>query len=252
MTMYGGFRGAKIVKADIESSAPLAANPRYMNSRPGAVPTERLGDTRELAEAADRALQVMDRKEGELRQAGVIVSDGRIIMEAEAAEMGRAVKEGRATIGPTDDRSFERVQGDPDLCAAIGYRGDPRAAPRGAAQGDPRAASGAHARQMYEEARFATRPNHYQLAETHGRNAMPHYGAPQQQQYAHPQAAQESVCYGDGSDARIGDIIQNKRTQMLSEVLSVAPGGIKVDLGEVGRVVVPFEELSEYSLMGRG
>lgn len=251
MTMYGGFRGAKIVKADIASSAPLAADPRYMNSRPGAVPTERLGDTRELAVAVEGAMEVMNLKEGELRRAGVIVSDGRIIMEEEAREMGRAIKEGRATIGPTDDRSFSRVQGDPDLCAAIGYRGDPRAAPRGAVQGDPRAASGAHARQMYEEAKFATRPNHYQLAETRGRNAMPRYDAPQQQ-YARPQTTQESVCYGDGADARVGDIIQNKRTQMLSEVLGVAPGGLKVDLGEVGRVVVPYEELPEYSLMGRG
>jgi hypothetical protein len=251
MTMYGGFRGAKIVKADIAASAPLASDPRYMNSRPGAVPTERLGDTRELAEAAERAIQVMNHKEGELRGAGVIVSDGRIIYEEEAYQMGRAVAEGRATIGPTDERGFEHQQGDPALCDAIGYRGDPRAAPRMAARGDPRAAHGAHARQMYEDARFATRPNHHQLAESRGRNAMPHYGAPQQP-VAHQQVRESAVCYGDGADARVGDVIQNKKTQILSEVLGAAPGGLRVDLGEVGRVVVPFEELTDYSLMGRG
>lgn len=253
MSMYGGFRGAKIVKAPIEHSLPLASDPRYMNSRPGAMPVERLGDTRELAEAADRAMQVMDRKEGELRQAGVIVSDGRIIYEDESRELGRAIAEGRATIGPVDQHGFERVQGDPDLCEAIGYRGDPRAAPRGGAlRGDPRAAPGAAHRAMQD--RFATRPNHHQLAQRNHANSMPHYGPRHQSAPLQERAPQRgsSVLYGDGSDARIGDVIQNQRTQMLGEVLGPATGGLRVDLGELGRVVVPFEELTEYALMGRG
>lgn len=248
MSLYGGFRGARIVKAPVEASLPLAHDPRYVNSRPGAVPVERLGDTRELAEAADRAMQVMGLKEGELRQQGVIMSDGRIIYEEEARELGRAIAEGRASIGPVDDRGFEHRGGDPDLCEAIGYRGDPRAAPRSALRGDPRAAPGAAAQAMHD--RFATRPNHYQLAERHTRNAMPHYGA--RGAPAPQQRVDEAVRYGDGSDARVGDTIQNSQTQMLVMVEGVATGGLRVDFGGGNRVVVPFEDLPQYRLLDRG
>lgn len=257
MSMYGGFRGAKIVKAPIEHSLPLATNPRYVSgSADVRAPVSRLGDTRELAEAADQAMQVMNHKENELRAAGVIMSDGRIIYEEEARELGRAVAEGRATIGPTDERGFEHVHADQDLCAAIGYRGDPRAAPRGSMRGDPRAAPGAAARAMHE--RFATQPNHYQQAhQAYGRQGMPNYGmqqAPQQPQRMQEQYAPQqgsSVLYGDGADARVGDIVQNAQSQILSEVKGVAPGGLRMSVTDIGEVIVPFEELSKFRLAGR-
>lgn len=226
MTMYsGGAKGSKIYKASVEESLPLATDPRFSSSRPGTVKEKyRRGDTQELKEAAERALRALEGgTEERLRRQGVITSDGRIITEAESKELGRAIKEGRATLGPSEDWrvAFAKAAADPRLARAAGYRGDPRAAPRGFSRADPRAAS-INVRQRLTEA-FAT-------SSTREDN---------------------SATYGDGKPALVGDIIQNRKTQMLGEVEGATSVGVKVDMGDLGKLVVPFESLVEFVLMGR-
>lgn len=225
MSLYAGGKGARISKASVEESLRLADDPRFASTRPGTISeTYRRGDTKELAEAAKRAIEAMDNgAEARLRQTGVILSDGRIITEEESKALGRAIKSGQASLGPAEDwrTAFSKAQVDPRTARAAGLRGDHRAASRASFPADPRASSVSVRRRLEET-------------------------------YAQPSARNDDLAnYGDGKPAMVGDIIQNRRSQILGEVRGATSVGVKVDMGDMGTVIVPFESLVEYTLMGR-
>jgi hypothetical protein len=233
-------------RLSVEESAhfatTLAHDPRYKTSQENPQVTEqiRTGTKDQIRASVERAMAGMQRAEQRLRQEGIYRSDGRIITEEEARQLGMRIARGEAALPHADPHGFTR---DPRWAAAQRYGGDPRCAP-GAYLAEQRGHPGG----LAQQGMAPQMPT--------GMGAWGTQGAPDPQQVPpgmvplqetqQPRAA-TLAC---GNMPMVGDIIQ-RGGDVLAEVQGASQTGVQVEIPQMGRFEIPFGHLHEYTLLKR-